>query len=591
MAVTIGPIQDFISSARRTRDFWYGSWVLSEISKTVARSLSSGAELIFPAPADPQVDLEPGSRLCVANVVVGYAYAGHQPQALVEAARSAAQGCWIDAARSGLDEFEELRGTGLVVRERWESQVRDVVEFYAAWVRYEEGADDYQTKRKHLMRLLGGRKTCRDFSPAPGSNFGIPKSSLDGARETVFAADLNREELPADLHRRLRLSSGEQLDAIGLTKRLGGERRFYPSVARLAAEPWARGAQEKCPAKLRDVKDACKDLVPFGLIRANWTQFEAFPYEGQAAYRFRLPEMAKELRCEGEQIDLLSLCLKELCDQIGEASPYLVVLAADGDRMGRAISELKDRSHHRIFSAALSQFAGRANEVVIGHHGCLVYAGGDDVLAFLPLDTALECACQLHSQFHDILVAGCGELMEEIPTLSVGLSIGHFLDPLEDHLKWAREAEKAAKGGEARDGLAIHYHPRSGAPVMVEGRWKQGIADRLEELTLLHRDGIISDKSAYDLRELSRLYENWPEGPEVSGLIQADVVRLLNRKRGAQALRKVHEQDDLMKSVANSQDIRRLAEEMIIGRIFAGSRLTSGWNPRRASVPSMEPVV
>jgi hypothetical protein len=87
------------------------------------------------------------------------------------------------------------------------------------------------------------------------------------------------------------------------------------------------------------------------------------------------------------------------------------------------------------------------------------------------------------------------------------------------------------------------------------------------------------------------LYENWTEGPEVSGLIQADVVRLLNRKRGAQALRKVHEQDDLMKSVANSQDIRRLAEEMIIGRIFAGSRLTSGWNPRRASVPSMEPVV
>jgi len=28
---SIGPIQDFIASARRSRDLWFGSWMLSEL--------------------------------------------------------------------------------------------------------------------------------------------------------------------------------------------------------------------------------------------------------------------------------------------------------------------------------------------------------------------------------------------------------------------------------------------------------------------------------------------------------------------------------------------------------------------------------
>ena len=33
LIVTLGPIQDFIAAARRTRDLWFGSWLLSELSK------------------------------------------------------------------------------------------------------------------------------------------------------------------------------------------------------------------------------------------------------------------------------------------------------------------------------------------------------------------------------------------------------------------------------------------------------------------------------------------------------------------------------------------------------------------------------
>ena len=31
--IAIGPVQEFIASARRSRDMWFGSWLLSELSK------------------------------------------------------------------------------------------------------------------------------------------------------------------------------------------------------------------------------------------------------------------------------------------------------------------------------------------------------------------------------------------------------------------------------------------------------------------------------------------------------------------------------------------------------------------------------
>ena len=33
LAIALGPVQEFISAARRTRDLWFGSYLLSEISK------------------------------------------------------------------------------------------------------------------------------------------------------------------------------------------------------------------------------------------------------------------------------------------------------------------------------------------------------------------------------------------------------------------------------------------------------------------------------------------------------------------------------------------------------------------------------
>lgn len=39
LALSIGPVQEFIAAARRSRDLWFGSYLLSEVSKAAALAL------------------------------------------------------------------------------------------------------------------------------------------------------------------------------------------------------------------------------------------------------------------------------------------------------------------------------------------------------------------------------------------------------------------------------------------------------------------------------------------------------------------------------------------------------------------------
>ncbi|HNJ44386.1 MAG TPA: type III-B CRISPR-associated protein Cas10/Cmr2, partial [Acidobacteriota bacterium] len=62
--VSIGPVQDFIASARRSRDLWFGSWMLSELAKAAALKIielngNRDGCLIFPSPNTIN-ELKPG---------------------------------------------------------------------------------------------------------------------------------------------------------------------------------------------------------------------------------------------------------------------------------------------------------------------------------------------------------------------------------------------------------------------------------------------------------------------------------------------------------------------------------------------------
>jgi CRISPR-associated protein Cmr2 len=405
------------------------------------------------------------------------------------------------------------------------------------------------------MRLLAGRKSCRDFLPAKG-RAGVPKSSLDGQRESVLK-DPARERWPERFRARLRIREGEQLDVVGLVKRVAGGTQPYPSVSRIAADPWVRGNQHR----LTPVTAACGSLA--GIVRPLTTpahpHFEAFPYEGTAVYIARHHELIEETGVTPE--DLRSL--REALARLPYPEPYLAVLVADGDKMGAAISALTSPEANREFSRTLAGFANSARTIVNDHNGVLVYAGGDDVLAFLPVDKCLRCARKLHNDFGERL-AKYGN-----PTLSVGIAVGHFMENLEDLLDYGRAAEKAAKKPD-RDGLAVHLHKRGGAPIGVRARWNDNPDHRLERFANLMNEGIIPTKLPYELRAMANLYESpsWAENADAA--IQQDLYRLIAKKtsRGSGTVRQAL--SEFIREMSSDKLIT-LARELLVARQIASA--------------------
>ena len=91
LTISLGPVQGFIATARKTRDLWGGSYILSSLSKAAAKALveESSVEVIFPGLDSPsRLDEESFS---VANVIVCVFDDdnGHSPNVLVEQAKVA----------------------------------------------------------------------------------------------------------------------------------------------------------------------------------------------------------------------------------------------------------------------------------------------------------------------------------------------------------------------------------------------------------------------------------------------------------------------------------------------------------------------
>lgn len=596
--LSIGPIQDFIAAARRTRDLWFGSFLLSEISKAAAKCVAdSGSTLIFPALDKDSPHLNPATDIesfNVANIIL--AEIETDPEELNQKAQQAANERWLEFAK----EVRLRPDLGRIINSQiWESQVNDVIECYAAWV---PRGNDYHADRKRVMRLLAGRKTTRNFHQ-PGNSWSVEKSSLDGARESVLE---NRKAIPKWLSMQLRLTDGEELCAVGITKRLGWGKVPFPSVTRIALDPWIRGVCQNPSSRqiLQEIGDKCTGDTSFSTGTGKY--YPDFPFDGQVLFPSRIERLLKDIEgciqdpgmdseshksAERDKNFLIEIqdkvrILQKKGDDghgFGEPDPYLAILVADGDKMGKAISSISSPDEHRKFSRELSKFASDARVIIERNRGSLVYSGGDDVLAFLPVDTCLDAARELHDTFQSLQLTEPTNIDSDRPSLSVGIAIGHKLVPLEDLLTFGRAAEHHAKEPD-RNGLAVHLYTRNGGdPIKLREQWvsqpgqnvQEGqtcfsLDKRLQQWIQFHLYDLLSDKTAYDLREFAEVYKGW-EKPIPAELLEKDFKRLLSRKKADRGEKEIREEDiHLLLSRAQSyEDICHLADELILSRSIA----------------------
>lgn len=589
LLIGLGPVQEFIERSRRMRDLWMGSHILSEMARAVAHSLASDSwTLIFPAFRRGDEDLEPcegmwresGQRpLAVVNKVLATRQSTDDETALASAktARRAAVDAWQRFARLAERQAGGLLRPDLPRGHHPSEVVEDSLEVVVSWSNYEDERG-YAKALQEAERRLASRKRLRDFHRWEGSN--LPKSSLDGFRETVLVRERNTLEARR-VTRRFRLGDTEHLDGVGIVKRMGGEPEQFVPITRVALAPWIGALVKQEQVRLADetsgepehalstswkqLVEACESFdVPRVDLRAVGWMPRGFPYDGEIFLEGQWPNLTFGHRSrhtpeeeKGFVEKYVRPVLRRLVERSAAPFPYVACLVADGDRMGKAIASLGDPERHVRFSQCLTEFARGARTIVESneHFGVLVYSGGDDILAFLPVHTAVRCAAALYRTFHDCLKDSF-EVESEIPTLSVGIAIAHVLSPMGELQALGREAEKLAKYGETlpepdtRDALAVILDKRSGGQTRWRCPWRKDPLQALGTLAELFEERRLPGKLPYELRDVLKHFPH--RDSEAASLFWAqcltkDVRAVLRRKRtdGSDASRLTLEDIDL----------------------------------------------
>ncbi|MBX3155225.1 MAG: type III-B CRISPR-associated protein Cas10/Cmr2 [Deltaproteobacteria bacterium] len=603
LIVCIGPVQYLIASARRCQDLWFGSYLLSALARETARAVddvAGGQSLVFPAALG-------NDKPSVANKIVAVLPDGVAPERAGNAGRTAMERALRNYAE---DAFTRVGANDSRRAERFDeelarAQVDELMELQ--WVAVPVGGDaDYARARGDAEALLARRKHTRDWhsSRAPART-GRRKSALDGQWESaldeslfadVEAGRLAVEDLRRDYHVRRR----ERLCGIGLLKRVGettdlvfGERPrpAFRSTSHLAAGPTlvrlAReaGARERVDHYLDEI-DRLGVIDRHRIARGDVRGYEAVdPVFGTAAIRveaglgaWRAPgrpaldgRLLYEARLRDREDGFLHVSDEELRglerrlrEVLGGRTPvpYYGLLIADGDRMGKAIDALADLDAHRRLSTALEDFAREATKLVEGAGGCPVYAGGDDVLALLPLHTALDAATELAQAFARTTGHACSTLAEK-PTLSVGLAVVHHLQPMNEARAVAVRAERLAK--RERNSLGIIVAPRSGAELQATGTWGEAPAlpARIYRHARLFDEGRLPGGLAYDLERASDLVGC--DGDLLASLVGTELTRS-RAGRGAEPL--AGEDRAWLKDRITAVGARALSGELQIARVF-----------------------
>jgi CRISPR-associated protein Cmr2 len=596
ISISIGPVQDFIASARRSRDLWFGSWLLSELSKVVAEYIvSQKGELIFPSNLNGNV----------VNKILAIAEISDKDK-FDENLRDKIKDRLGRIYKDIFDEIDRKLGKdkGLFYRNEAEAQINDLTELYWAAIPYDKSKDNYKICRERVEILLNARKATRDFQKVTwGDN--VPKSSLDGQRESVIEDDLiKNDEIKAQ--KIFGLRKKERLCGIGVLKRLaekGTDDSFF-STSHVASLPLL-STLENNAATQKAVKDYIDELKKLkieekdlGKVPQHLEHLVFGKYDGHLLFENRLADLPFEdkTKLDAAKVTLKKFMEKAFDKENTKPNPYFALLQADGDRMGKVIDNQKIPDEHKKLSKALSDFANDVKDIVESYKGCLIYAGGDDVLALLPLHTVLDCTKELANKFKAELSKNPKFVDEEgnPPTLSAGIAVCHHTEPLQDSLTTMRNAEKEAKSVKGKNALAIILSKRSGADTIIKGSWAKptekdkSFYDRLNWFIYLHLADALPDGVAYELRDLwLRLFDK--DNPRLEKAIKAESVRVLKRKRIEGGAKKISE--NVFKNIEKFFDkmifpykgnpistwtIEDLANEIIVAREFVKAYKQSG---------------
>lgn len=584
IVLTIGPVQSYISQARRTQDLWQGSRILSYLAGAgvdyaMQREAEGLAKVIYPIKRPDQVDNIPN------RIVVQWfgeiEDASKCARKMEEEIRIRFQRISVNTLNyfiQGVDASEQE-----TVMEIWQRQESNWLECYwvvSPYVDVDENSKELPKELEYAYNMdlasaaLGARKLIRNF---PQINEGGRKCSITGEHEALHGNGNyvefweNQKADKADRRNLALLSKHERLSAISTIKRFAHEEenkdgkwipinehleidKRFPSTSSIAAVPFkydVLAAIHDVNINTRTLKEALQQFI--AALLECFDEDRSIPVKGErdpvrnlfftkhgdfnpehfpkinsidgiifdtgeakrdsdlyitqfmcidGDYLFEdtlviktIAEYMPLINAEGDKLRelenkrnrLLKPKVKKALQalqnlihaaadlEIMKPQPYLVILSMDGDNMGKVLSHLGSPNQHQEFSATLANFAKENVSRIVEeeHLGRVVYAGGDDVMALLPVCHALGVAEAIRTEFQDT-IASIGTTNHEgkAVTASTGLAYVHHTHNLQDAVQAANSAQKIAKNDYGRNAIAIKFLRRSGEPRRMGQKWQ-----------------------------------------------------------------------------------------------------------------------
>jgi CRISPR-associated protein Cmr2 len=460
---SLGPVQSFITQARKTRDLWLGSFLLSVLMQESMKGIES--KLIFPS--KPQIEKNipdlPNKYIAIFDKRDDAEGAARQSEDNIKT-------LWGNICQDVWDKvLEELTRSNSITKEQWNVQVApaNVFEFY--WVAVEGDEQDYKDWLTETQHMFDQRKHLRDFTQHVETG---EKSTISGQRAALRGVGEWREDVRKFWRqvalrqpvRDISQDGSERLDAIDTVKRFAlysdklaralGYKEFkggFPSTSSIATASFVEqllfvSKEDTVKPNLSEwfvVSKALNALmpatIPFLATQAKKHLFgpEILERDGDCYFpeTFSANRLKKEFGLDDQRkaererlaqdgpvaIKRLLQATDKLAQPITHPTPYYAMIQMDGDKMGKLINGISGKKEHQDISRALSTFSRKSVPSLVedDYPGRLIYAGGDDVFALapltrdvarlasmgetLPIETVLNLVDQLQKTYHSVV--------------------------------------------------------------------------------------------------------------------------------------------------------------------------------------------
>lgn len=500
---TLGPVQGFIADARRTRDFWAGSFLLSWLSGSAMAALKQkDGTIIFPEISDDKLFaaiMDPSKG--------GQPYIGSLPNRfkaeITNVVGDAGEICrkeinkqWHLLTDRIYDHFlkgkvaSKAKNGEAGLRAIWDRQIDHFWD--TNWVCGLEEPDNgkWLDQRKNWRRSLKpdeGGDLCRLMGQFQELS-GYRRLGKEKASQKEFWEYFSAQNGVGALN----LRPDERLCAIALVKRLfpliaedvlgwnpGGKSidiKHWPSVSYIAAVPWLERAAKLEPEQQSDYFKSAQGQLNCDFMGESHTRLFGLPKNGLFKLDGHLLHLdgikswnsdslvGQDYTQKEKARNTLSRGLVEIHKKVGlqSASEFYAVLMMDGDRIGARLGSQEDLVKLGLanFTNAVRAYFDPKGSKKNAAKGTLIYAGGDDVLALVPVDYVITAAKQLRAEYESAFakahatLKGKGKPAEF--TMSAAIIFTQYKVPLRTALSKSHHyLDNIAKNENGRDSLAI----------------------------------------------------------------------------------------------------------------------------------------